>query len=217
MGQRRAGGGRVTEAGFPSVTVMTALWGAWPSGHDASGVAGEPAAPSPPSGGRGLLQSAAVSGRARRPAADVQCLSARMTAMSSALRRGSGDTDRWVLWRDLAGSADTRHARGVKTFWPASPHAQPSRCGEPSPVPGLSREGMAAGPGRKRPCNGWPWAGGSPDMRWVFRHPPARYLRSGRIRVHYLAASGLPHARAAVRPPECLHARSEALDLGSAP
>jgi hypothetical protein len=32
-----------------------------------------------------------------------------------------------------------------------------------------------------------------------------------------LAASGLPQARAAVRPPECLHARSEALDLGSAP
>jgi hypothetical protein len=205
------------------VTVMTALWGAWPSGHDASCVAGEPAAPSPPSGGRGLPQPAAVIGPARRPAADVQpgVSPAEDDRDVLAPRRGSRGTDHLGT---VAGSGgrngysprlrERRRARGVKTVWPGSPHVQPLRSGEPSPVPGLSREGMAAGPGHKRPCNGWPLTGGCPDVRWVFRRRPARYPGPRGIWVHHLAASGPPHARAAVRPPECLPARSEAVDLG---
>jgi hypothetical protein len=107
------------------VTVMTALWGAWPSGHAApSCVARGARGTHPPVWRPRAPTFTAVIGCARRPAADVQpgsvsgarlmCLRAQMTAMFSALRRGSGDTDplgtlRW----DLAGSAGTRPAAGA--------------------------------------------------------------------------------------------------------
>src|SRR5215471_13547789 len=76
---------------------------------------------------------------------------------------------------------------------------------------------LATGPEPKRPCNSWPWTGGSPDMRWVLRHPPARHPRSRSIRVHHLAGSAPPHARAAVHPPRYPQAPSVTLDLGSSP
>src|SRR5262252_4343422 len=120
-----------------------------------------------------------------------------------------------TVWRPRAPTIDRCHrTRGANPSGDDSdgPRAPAGRgSGDTELEPG----GLATGPEPQRPCNGWPWTGGSPDMRWVLRHPPARYLRSRGIRVHHLAGSGPPHPRPAVRPPEYLHARSIALDLGS--
>jgi hypothetical protein len=144
-------------------------------------------------------------------------------ALAVAARMAKRMVDNFMV--SLPSRTPAATARGVKDGpvhsayrgRPSSARAQTSRCCEAPAVPCLRREGLAAGPGRKWPCNGWTWASVSPDMRWVLRCPPARCLRSRRIRVHHLAASGPPHARAAVRSRECMHARSAALDLGSAP
>ena len=206
------------------MTVMTASWGA---GRLATLclLRGRGARGTIPTVWRRGLPRAAVIGRARRPAADVQpgvspadddrdvlAHAVEVGVQTTGYCRGSGGRSRYS-----PRLPERRRARGVKTVWPGPPHVQPSRSGEPSPLPGLSREGMAADPGHKLPCNSWPSTGGSPDMRWLLRHPPARYPGSRGIWVHRMAATGPPHARTAVRPPDRRHARSVALGLGNPP